>query len=93
MRSLILELEYYVLFDDEFRRLRTAEELEKEVMLKPSFGLQSLRELKFRVLVTEYRKNEVGGLESLREVVRRGFGEVGRSEAVRVEYEVSVLEH
>jgi hypothetical protein len=92
LRSLIIELDFYVLLDEDFTGLRTEEELEKEIMLAPLFKLQNLKYLKFEVLVSEYRKHEVGGLGGLEELVRKGFEEVGRSGVVGVEYEVQVLE-
>jgi hypothetical protein len=96
LRSLVIELDYYVLLDDEFQGLRTEEELGKEIMLKPLFKLQNLRYLKIEVLVSEWRKHEMGGtdgLGSLKELVRRGFEEVEKSGVVSVQFEVTVVEN
>jgi hypothetical protein len=96
LRSLVIDIDYYVLLDDNFKSLRPKEELEKELIFKPLFQLQSLRHLTVRVLVSEWRKQEIaqtGGLGSLKELVKSGFKEVGKSAIVRVEYKVTVVEN
>jgi hypothetical protein len=96
LRSLVIDVDYYVLLDDDFESLRTKEELEKELIFKPLFQLQSLRHLTIRVLVSEWRKQEIaqtGGMGGLKELVKSGFDEAGKSAVVRVEYEVTVVEN
>jgi hypothetical protein len=96
LRSLVIDVDYYVLLDDDFKSPRTKEELEKELIFKPLFQLQSLRHLTVRVLVSEWRKQEISqtnGLGSLKDLVESGFEEAGKSKVVRIEHEVTVVEN